>query len=131
VIGSVYQTYELIPHRLGQFSSVVYRHTFRNNEGYEFGDDYVLAAGLNLLLLDKITLTGQFNYRYVVHDTFNARLGFSGPDSLIIADRRVPTTGSTMLAFSPGITWNISDGTAIYFNAQIPIVRDFNNNIAP
>ena len=131
VVGSVYQTYELIPHRLGQFSSIVYRHTFRNNEGYEFGDDYLLAAGLNLLLLEKLTLTGQFNYRYVVHDTFNSRLGFSGPDSQIITDRAVPTTGSTMLAFSPGITWNIRDGTAIYFNAQIPIVRDFNNNIAP
>jgi hypothetical protein len=131
VVASVYQTYELIPHRLGQFSSIMYRHTFRNNDGYQFGDDYVLGVGLNLLVLEKLTLTGQFNYRYVVHDTFNARLGFSGPDSLIIADRRVPTTGSTMLAFSPGITWHIRDGTAVYFNAQIPVVRDFNNNIAP
>jgi hypothetical protein len=131
LVGSVYQTYEVIPHRLGQFSSIVYRHTFKNNAGYQFGDDYLLAAGLNLLLLEKLTLTGQFNYRYVVHDTFSSTLSSSGPDNVLIADRFVPTTGSTMLAFSPGVTYYIRDGTAVYFNAQIPIVRDFNNNIAP
>ncbi len=120
LVGSAYQTYELFPHRLGQFSSIVYRHTFKNNAGYQFGDDYVLAAGLNLLLLDKVTLTGQFNYRYVVHDTFSSTLGFSGPDSQIILDRPVPTTGSTMLAFSPGVTWYIRDGTAVYFQRANP-----------
>jgi hypothetical protein len=131
LVGSVYQTYELIPHRLGQFSSVIYRHTFKNNVGYQYGDDYLLAAGLNLLVLEKFTLTGQFNYRYVVHDNFSSTLSSPGPDNTLIADRFVPTTGSTMLAFSPGVTWHIRNGTAVYFNAQIPVVRDFNNNIAP
>ncbi|MGH7182058.1 MAG: transporter, partial [Nitrospiraceae bacterium] len=30
---TIYQTYELIPHRLNQFSSAAYRHQFRNNNG--------------------------------------------------------------------------------------------------
>jgi hypothetical protein len=131
LVGTLYQTYELIPHRLNQFSSILYRHTFKNNKGYQFGDDYVLAVGLNLLVVERLTLTGQLNYRYVVHDTFSSTLGFSPPESGIIRDRAVPTTGSTMLAFSPGVTWQVRPGTAFYFNAQIPLVRDFNNNIAP
>ena len=38
---SIYQTYEIIPHRLNQFASASYRHTFRNNFGYQFGDQFM------------------------------------------------------------------------------------------
>jgi hypothetical protein len=129
--GSVYQAYEILPHRLSQFSSLSYRHTFKNNLGYEYGDEYLLSAGLNLLVIERLTLTGQFNYRYVVHDEFSSRISGGVGEEALIRDRPVPTTSSTMLAFSPGITFDIGSSTAFYFYAQIPVVRDFNNNIAP
>jgi hypothetical protein len=55
-----------------------------------------------------------------------------------IANRRVPTTGSTYFAFSPGFQVSL-DGlidspltkwTSLYFHSQIPIMRDSNNNLA-
>ena len=48
LIGSIYQTYELIPHRLNQFAFGSYRHTFRNHDGYQFGDEYLFNVGMNL-----------------------------------------------------------------------------------
>lgn len=131
LVGSMYQTYEILPHRLNQFSSATYRHTFKNDNGYQFGDDYVLSGGLNLLVLERLTLTGQLNYRYVVHDEFSSSISGGTGDAALIKDRPVPTTGSTMLAFSPGFTFEFRPGTALYFFAQFPLVRDFNNNIAP
>lgn len=127
-VGSVYQSYELVPHRLNQFSSVSYRHTFKNNVGYQFGDEYLLSLGLNFRAVEKLILIGQFNYRYVVHDEFSSSISRVDP---VIKDRPVPTTGSTMLAFSPGFLVDVWKATQFYFNAQIPIVRDFNGNLAP
>ena len=55
-----------------------------------------------------------------------------------ITSRRVPTTGSTYFAFSPGFQVSL-DGlidspltkwTSVYFYSQIPIMRDSNNNLA-
>jgi hypothetical protein len=128
LVGSVYQSYELIPHRLNQFSSLAYRHTFKNDLGYQFGDEYLLSVGLNFRALEKLVLIGQFNYRYVVHDEFSSAI--SGIDP-VIRDRPVPTTGSTMLAFSPGFLVNLGQAVQFYFNAQIPVVRDFNGNLGP
>ncbi len=71
---TIYQTYELIPHRLNQFASASYRHTFRNNDGYQFGDEYMLNAGLNVVTTPWLVLTGQVNYRYLVHDNFSSSL---------------------------------------------------------
>jgi hypothetical protein len=128
LVGSVYQSYELIPHRLNQFSSVSYRHTFKNNVGYQFGDEYLLSLGLNFRVVERLVLIGQFNYRYVVHDEFSSSISRIDP---VIKDRPVPTTGSTMLAFSPGFLVDVINGLQVYFNAQIPVVRDFNGNLAP
>ena len=149
LIGSLYQTYELIPHRLNQFLFGSYRHTFRNNEGYQFGDEYNLNAGLNLVTVPWLVVTGQVNYRYLTHDNISASLEQSAsPDSgggieptvldAVIANRRVPNTGSTYVAFSPGFQVSL-DGlvdspwtkwTSLYFYAQIPVARDSNNNLA-
>lgn len=152
-IGSVYQSYELIPHRLNQFFFGSYRHTFRNNDGYQFGDEYNLSLGANGAPLEKtpwLVLTGQFHWRYLTHDNISASLersrvpsdgGFPGETILLdpaIVDRRVPNTGSTYFAFSPGFQVSL-DGlidspltkmTALYFYSQIPIMRDSNNNLA-
>jgi hypothetical protein len=149
LIGSIYQTYELIPQRLNQFAFASYRHTFRNNDNYQFGDEYNLNVGANLVTAPWLVLMGQFNYRYLVHDNVRASLLQSQPvgtptpdhpdtlDSNVI-NRRVPNTGSTYLAFSPGFQVNVgglidsplTKMTSFYFYAQIPFARDFNNNLA-
>ena len=147
---TIYQTYELIPHRLNQFASASYRHTFRNNDGYRFGDEYMLNAGLNLVAAPWLVLTGQINYRYLVHDNFSSSLyrsltpadaGFPDDPALIdptIKNRAVPNTGSTYHAFSPGFQVGLgqliesswTNMTSLYFFTQIPFERDSNNNLA-
>lgn len=147
---TIYQTYELIPHLLNQFSSASYRHTFRNSDGYQFGDEYMINAGLNLVATPWLILTGQVNYRYLVHDNFRSSLsrsltpadaGFPGEPEVIdptIRNRSVPTTGSTYHAFSPGFQVNLGQliesswtkMTSAYFFAQIPFARDSNNSLA-
>lgn len=150
LIGSIYQTYELIPMKLNQFSFASYRHTFRNNQGYQFGDEYLLNVGLNYIAQPWLTLMGQFNYRYLVHDNISASLERSAtpadavfPDAPIvidpdIKDRRVPNTGSTYLAFTPGfqigldklVDSSLTRMASLYFYSQIPVARDSNNNLA-
>lgn len=143
LLASLYQSYEIIPHRLNQFSSIEYRHTFRNNLGYQFGDRYTANVGLNFRVLDWLVLNGQFNYRLVSHDNFSSSLlraptpsdpEFGTEEAVVIdpkiKNRRVPTTGSTTLMFSPGFSVNAWKGISFYFNAQIPVVRDFNGNLA-
>jgi hypothetical protein len=146
---TIYQTYELIPHRLNQFASASYRHTFRNNDGYRFGDEYMLNAGLNLVATPWLVLTGQVNYRYLVHDNFSSSLLQSAPIGTtpgeeptvidpLIRNRAVPNTGSTYYAFSPGFQVGLgqlvesswTNMTSLYFYAQIPFERDSNNNLA-
>lgn len=134
LIGSAYQTYELIPHRLNQFAYASYRHTFRNNDGYQFGDEYLLNAGFNLVTVPWLVLTNQVNYRYMTHDNVSASLTATGP----IMDFQVPNTGHTFLAYTPGFQISLSGLTnaawanmaSVYFYTQIPVARDANNNLA-
>ena len=148
---TIYQTYELVPHRLNQFSSASYRHTFRNNDGYQFGDQWDFNAGVNLVTVPWLVLSSQFNYRYMVHDNFSSSLfrsatpadgaAFPGepiPIDETIKNRPVPTTGSTFLSFTPGFQLSL-DGmtdsvwtrmTSVYFHAAIPVARDSNNSLA-
>jgi hypothetical protein len=149
--GGIYQTYEIIPHRLNQFASASYRHTFRNNQGYQFGDQYDLSAGVNLVTVPWLVLTTQVNYRYMVHDACLCSLSRAptpndpqfgnGPVVVIdptVKNRAVPTTGSTFLAVTPGFSLNVGSFTdkewakmtQVYFFSQIPVARDFNNNLA-
>ena len=147
VIPSIYQTYELIPHRLNQFAYGSYRHTFRNRDDYQFGDEFLFNFGLNLVTLPWLVVTNQFNYRYLVHDNVRANLEqsaspFSGLEPTVIdpsvMNRRVPNTGSTYFAYTPGFQISLgdlvssswTDATAVYFYTQIPIARDSNNNLA-
>ncbi len=141
LIGSVYQTYQIIPDRLSQFAYASYRHTFRNNDGYQFGDEYLFNAGMNFAAVTWLTLTGQFNYRYQTHDNMSASLEQSLPSPTgtpgdpvvvdpLIKDRRVPNTGHTYLAFTPGFQVNVKETTSFYFYSSIPVARDSNNNLA-
>ncbi|MHC9062331.1 transporter [Nitrospira sp. CMX1] len=156
VQASFYQAYELIPHRLNQFASGSYRHTFRNNFGYQFGDQFDFSLGANLVTVPWLVLTNQFNFRYMMRDHYRGSLARSQilsdptfPDEVIVMDdtirnRSVPTTGSTYFAYTPGFQVNLGDvvqttlnvktplidNTSLYFYAQIPVYRDFNGNLA-
>jgi hypothetical protein len=148
--ASFYQTYELIPHRLNQFASGSYRHTFRNNFGYQWGDQFDFGVGANLVTVPWLVLTNQLNFRYMARDHFEGSLARSQtpsdptfPDEAIVLDenirnRAVPTTGSTFFAYTPGfqvglgelIKTPLTENTSMYFYAQIPVYRDFNGNLA-
>ncbi|MEK7222418.1 MAG: transporter [Nitrospirota bacterium] len=140
-VASIYQSYEVIPHRLNQFASASYRHSFTGSNSYRFGDEYILTGGMNLKTLNVVTLTGQFNWRYIVHDEFAGDLrrslfpgdaGFPGDPEVIdpvLKRRPVPNTGSTMLAFSPGVSIAVTERASVYFHAQVPIARDFNGGV--
>jgi len=138
-VPSMYQSYELIPHRLNQFALASYRHTLKNSDGYKFGDEVNLSAGLNIIPLERtpwLVLTQQVNFRWMQNDAMDASLFQFNPvtGSSILLDptvkfRSVPTTGSTYLAYSPGIMLNLWDYASFYFIAQIPVYRDFNGNL--
>lgn len=132
-----YQTYEILPHRLNQFLSGNWRYTMRNSDGYRFGQEYTLNAGVNIVTWPWLILTEQLNYRYKTKDNIEAALYEFRPapfnravllDGNIIG-RDVPTTNSTFLAFSTGVLVNLWDYAQMYFVAQLPIYRDFNGNL--
>jgi hypothetical protein len=144
IVPSIYQSYEIIPHKLDQFASVSYQHALTGPNSYRFGDTYVLGAGLNWKVHPLLTLTGQFNWRYTVHDEFTGSLQLApadpndpafggGPITIdpTVKRRSISTTGSTMTAFSPGITVAIRDRLSAYFYTQIPIAADFNGGLVP
>jgi len=137
-VPSIYQSYELIPHRLNQFALASYRHTLKNSDGYKFGDEINLSAGFNIIPLEQtpwLVLTQQVNYRWTQNDAMDASLfQFNPGGNPILLDptvkfRSVPTTGSTYMAYSPGIMLNLWNYASMYFIAQIPVVRDFNGNL--
>ena len=97
-----------------------------------------------------LVLTGQFHWRYMVHDNMSASLERSArptdpvfPGETIVLDptilnRSIPNTGSTYFAFSPGFQLNVGElietpltkMSSVYFYAQLPVQRDSNNNLA-
>jgi hypothetical protein len=138
LVPTMYQSYELIPHRLNQFALASYRHTLKNSDGYKFGEEVNLSAGLNMIPLENapwLVLTQQVNYRWTQNDSMDAALfqfNPGGADILLdpaIKHRAIPTTGSTYLAYSPGIMLNLWNYASLYFIAQIPVIRDFNGNL--
>ncbi len=138
VVPMIYQTYELIPHRVNQFASASYRYTAKNSDGYKFGDEVSAALGVNVIPLEQtpwLVLTQQFNFRWMQNDAMDASLfQFNPGGAPILLDpavkfRAIPTTGSTYVAYSPGIMVNVFNFASAYFIAQIPIHRDFNGNL--
>ena len=145
IAPSIFQSYEIIPHVLDQFARVSYQHSFTGPNSYRFGDVYVVSGGLNYKTLNILTLTGQFNWRYAVHDEFTGSLfrvpeqsdgpllfpGDPIPVDSEIKRRPVPNTGGTTLAFSPGISVQVRDQLRAYFFAQVPVVQDYNGGLVP
>lgn len=109
-----------------------------------------MGVGANLVTAPWLVLTNQFNYRYMVHDSFSGSLSRSQtpsdptfPAEVIeldpnISNRAVPTTGSTFLAYTPGfqlslgelVKTSLTENASVYFYSQIPLARDFNGNLA-
>jgi hypothetical protein len=143
IAPSIYQSYEIIPHVLDQFARVSYQHTFTGPNSYRFGDTYVMSGGLNWTALQRLTLTGQFNWRYAVHDEFTGSLarvqeptdpGFPGDPIVLdpeIKRRPVSNTGGTTLAFSPGFSVQVRERLRAYFFVQVPVVQDYNGGLVP
>ena len=139
LVPSLYQTYELIPHRLNQFALASYRHTFKNDDGYQFGDEVNLSGGFNLIPFERafwFVLTQQVNYRWMQNDAMDASLFQFNPatGTSVLLDptikfRSVPTTGSTYVAYSPGLLLNLWNFASAYAVVQIPVYRDFNGNL--
>lgn len=142
LIGTAYLTHDLIPNRLNSYFQGSYRHTLKNSDGYQFGDEYLLNVGVNLVTVPWLVLTSQVNYRLMTQDRMTASLrqsqrpgdpGFPGDPTTVdpaITTRKVPSTDSTYLAYTPGFLLNLGVNTQLYFYAQIPVMRDFNNNLA-
>jgi hypothetical protein len=143
IAPSIFQSYEIIPHVLDQFARVSYQHSFTGPNSYRFGDVYVVSGGLNYKTLKILTLTGQFNWRYAVHDEFTGSLarvqeptdpGFPGDPIVLdpeIKRRPVSNTGGTTLAFSPGIAVQVRVQLRAYFFVQVPVVQDYNGGLIP
>jgi hypothetical protein len=139
LIPSLYQTYEIVPHRINQFALASYRHTFKNSDGYQFGDEVNLSGGFNLVPLEQtpwLFLTQQVNYRWMQNDAMDASLFQFDPatGTSILLDptvkfRAVPTTGSNYLAYSPGLRLTLWNFASAYFVVQIPVYRHFNGNL--
>ncbi len=138
VVAQLYQSYELMPHKLNQFFSYTYEHTFENKFDYQFGDRHIVSGGLIYQVMPKVQLSGQLNWRYAVHDVFRSDLrqarlsGPAGPPIVIasaVKDRSVANTGSTSLMFTPGITLHLDSQTSWYFFSQTPLVQDFNGGL--
>lgn len=137
VVPMIYQTYELIPHRVNQFASASFRYTAKNSDGYKFGNEVNASLGVNVIPLEQtpwLVLTQQFNFRWMQNDAMDASLFVFNGSSQIPLDsavkfRAVPTTGSTYVAYSPGVMFNVMNFASFYFIAQIPIYRDFNGNL--
>ena len=139
LVPSLYQTYEIVPHRLNQFALVSYRHTFKNGDGYQFGDEVNVGGGFNLIPLEQapwFVLTQQVNYRWMQNDAMDASLfqfnQATGTSILLdptVKFRSVPTTGSQLVAYSPGLMLNLWGYASFYAVVQIPVYRDFNGNL--
>ena len=71
-------------------------------------------------------MTGQLNYRYMVHDSMVASQGTGSP----IIDRAVPNSGSSWFGVTPGVLVSFADTWQAYFYSQVPLMRDANNNLA-
>jgi hypothetical protein len=138
-VGHIFQSYELIPHKLNQFFSYTYRHTFKNKFDYQFGDTHIVTGGLSYNVTPAINFSGQLNWTYTVGDRYRSTLeqaggigpGLAGETDLDenLRTRRVENTGSTNLMFTPGLTLNLSDSTSWYFYSQVPLVQDFNGGL--
>ncbi len=110
--------HSLIPNRVQLFGGLSHRFTTENSLDYEFGDTTFIDAGVNYVLNDKVTLSGQINTRISRRDTF--------------IDQDVPSTGGEFVNLTPGVRLAATDNLSFYAHVQIPIYQRVNEvNLVP
>lgn len=110
--------YSLIPDRVQLFTSASHRFTTENSLDYQFGDTTSLDAGVNYVLTDKVTLSGQINTRISRRDEF--------------IDQDVPSTGGEFVNITPGVSLAATKNLSFYTHIQIPIYQRVNEvNVVP
>lgn len=137
ILVHAFQQYELIPHKLNQFFSYTWNHTFENKFNYQFGDTNIFALGLNWLATPRTTLSLQLNYTYALQDEYTGTLEAHGtianPGEFELSDqiaqRGVSNTGRTTLLLTPGINLRLGENTNWYFYGQAPLVQDANGGL--
>ncbi len=112
VLFSFFYDYQIVPHKLDTFFSGNYQLTSENDLDYQFADQTHFNTGLNYLLSEKVSVSGQLNLQLKPHDTFKGQ--------------NVPSTGGKWLYVTPGIQVQASDHLGLYTFVQIPLMQDVN-----
>ncbi len=111
-VASLFYDYQVTPHKLDAFFSGSYQFNTENDLDYQRGDQTLLNTGLNYRLTEKVSVSGQVNFR------FSPRDEFKGQD--------VASTGGTWINLTPGINVQASDRLGLYTFVQVPVFQDVN-----
>jgi len=96
------------------FASTLYQVNLRGKEAYQFGDEWLLHAGGQYPLMQRVDLLGQVVARWRDQD----EPGDTG--------ELVDATGGTFLYLSPGLQFELVPGLSLYGYYQMPVHRDVN-----
>ncbi|MFQ5543111.1 MAG: transporter [Nitrospiria bacterium] len=111
-VFNLFYDYQVIPHKLDAFFSGSYQLNTENDLDYEQGDQTLLNTGVNYLLTEKVSVSGQVNFRFSPRDEFKGQ--------------EVASTGGTWINITPGINVQASDRLGLYTFVQIPVFQDVN-----
>ena len=118
VILSVDYSHQWLPDRLEYFASGSHKLNTTNDLEYRIGDETQLNTGLRFQTNNRVTLSIQVNGRTTTRDEFHGEA--------------VPSTGSTLVNLTPGITLRTQETTRVYAFVQIPVVEHVNEvQLAP
>ncbi len=106
--AGLFGSYQLNPSS-ALFYSGQYRHTGRNDAGYQYGRISLLNVAYEHKLGARWDAVLEANYRYAGHDETDAS-GAIDPD-----------TGGTMLYVTPRILFDVGDGWVLRVSGQIPL----------
>ncbi len=106
--GGLFGSYQLNPSS-ALFYSGQYRHTGRNDAGYQYGRISLLNVAYEHKLGARWDAVLEANYRYAEHDETDAS-GATDPD-----------TGGTMFYVTPRLLFNAGGGWVVRVSGQIPL----------
>jgi hypothetical protein len=112
LIGTVHYSHQWVPHRWEYFLSGSYERRGENDLDYRFGDQKLINAGFRFSPGASTVWSLQLNAQSSSHDAFQSEL--------------VPSTGSTQMALTPGVTLFSASGTAFYLHLPVPVYQKVN-----
>lgn len=89
---------------------------FNNQDLYEFGNEWVVKAGITDKITPNLSYIGIINYRSTSSDQRN--------------DHALPNTGGKWLKIEPALRYNIGGGLSVKASGQIPVYQ-YLNGIQP